>query len=104
MTKKQLLISETSILLKKIQNEMKIHSILYKLNIDISNYEGLSNVALKILSISINPKKFTEILDNFEWWLYESVDKKIYYPDGKVVDVTSEKNLIDYIFKNYYEK
>ncbi len=39
--------------------------------------------------------------DIFSWWLWEDVDKIIYYQNGGHVDITDIKDFYDYLVREY---
>ena len=41
--------------------------------------------------------------DILAWWLYEGVDKVVYYDDGKEISVRTLEELYDYMVDNQYE-
>lgn len=43
-----------------------------------------------------------ELVDLINWWLYEDVDKVLYYKD-KEISVKTIDELYDYINENYYD-
>lgn len=58
---------------------------------------NLSNLLIEVLCKYFDICYDKYVYDDISWWLYESVDKKIYYPDGYTLDVTSLESLYDYL-------
>ena len=70
---------------------------LYKLGLDCSNLKERLDAAITILLESYFT---TEGEDIFSWWIYESVEKKIYNYDGTVQkDLTKIEDLYEYVME-----
>lgn len=90
-----------------INKRSRFSSNLYKLNIDISNLdlgedlivEGVARLILTYKKDQTD-KKLKFINDDIEWWLYENVDKKIYFDKDDFVDVNKIDDYVDYLFSD----
>ena len=49
------------------------------------------------------PKKVEHIGNDIEWWLYEDVEKKIYYQDGTEDDLTDIHDFYNYLIERHKE-
>ena len=58
---------------------------------------NLSNVLIEVLCKYFDIEFGKHVYDDISWWLYESVEKKLYYPDGYTLDVTSLESFYEYL-------
>jgi hypothetical protein len=78
---------------------------LYKLKIDLIDFTNPTSLVEEALGLMFSNDKenYKYVLDNIQWWLYDDVDKIIYY--GK--DHKKEKSLkkvedfVNYLWKEY---
>lgn len=55
---------------------------------------------LRLLQESLNDEN-----DWIDWWMYEDVEKIVYYPDeNKKVDITKVEDLYNFLVENYKDK
>lgn len=60
--------------------------------------EGLINILIDILCHEFNLETDNEFFDNtISWWLFENVDKIIYYEDGTKRDISNLRDFYDYL-------
>ena len=74
---------------------------LGKIGVNLIDYnEGLINMVEESIAIVVSEDKFDLVLEDIQWWLYESVNKIITYGDKKV-DVNNIDNYVDWLFEHY---
>ena len=82
-----------------IKKESDRRDIFYENGIDLINYEnGYQIELLNILKVIMEDK-----YDNISWWLYENVEKIIYFKDGAERDLTKVEDLMDYLMEDMAE-
>ena len=82
--------------LKGIKKESEKRDIFYDNGIDLINYEnGYQEELLNLLKVVMQ-----DTYNNISWWLYEDVEKIIYFKNGKKRDLTKVEDLIKYLIEN----
>lgn len=80
------------------QNDKRV-SDLYAIGIDLLNMEDYVYTAYRIVLEELFQSD--SVLDTIDWWLYEHVEKYVYYKgdDGEEIklDLTTVEDLYDYI-------
>ena len=80
------------LLLKK---DLERESKLYKLGIDVFNF---NDELQQVISILLKSHYSKDGEDLFSWWMYEDVDKMLYDNDGNIVnDLTKCEDLWKYL-------
>lgn len=87
--------------LNKIKDLQERHRKLYKLGVDLIEFETSNDLLVESLAFlwSDSNKKKILIEDWINWWLYENVDKVVYLKNGKITDVNSIKDFVNFISK-----
>lgn len=82
--------------LNNIKKESERCHELYKLGVDLSNYEeGITTSCIEMISILIGTEK-----EEVEWWLFDQVDKIYYFDNMKTkFDVNKAEDFVDYYLK-----
>lgn len=63
----------------------------------VNHGTNLSNLLIEVLCKYFDIEFGKYIYDDISWWLYESVEKKLYYPDGYTLDVASLESFYEYL-------
>lgn len=78
---------------------------IYKLGIDLIEFdEGLTNLLEEgcAMMLSNDEQTYEWALSNIQWWLWEDVEKIIYYPGEQIeVDVTKAEDFVQWMIDNY---
>lgn len=92
--------------LNKIKEIEERYYKLKDLGVDLIDFETGINIIEEAVTImfSKDKKEFKLVLDNVQWWLYEDVDKIVYYKNGKTKDLNSIENFINYLDSEYNTK
>ena len=90
--------------LKKIQeiNE-KVHT-LYQHNVDILDLENGVPLLEKSIAVVLRKKedqKFRYIQDIVGWWLYENVEKVVWYDEDDKIDLSDIEVFVNYLINEY---
>ena len=81
-------------ILERIKTEVDKRNVLYDYGVDLINYENEYTFCLMdSLCFILNKIKKMNWKEEIEWWLYESVDKIIYYKDKKISVETAQQLL-----------
>lgn len=90
--------------LTRLRDRQKLLSNLTTLGVDISEFDlpmvSFMEEAISLLCAGDDEKKFELVLTDIQWWLYESVDKKITYL-SESVDVNHIEDYVTWLFKHY---
>lgn len=98
--------------LEFIKERSNFVQYLYKLKIDIINLDLGENLMIEAIArIVVSHKKDKNkkwkgktkiqiIKEDIEWWLYENVDKIIYFDMDDKLDINDIDDYIDYLFSD----
>lgn len=82
--------------LNGIKAESDKRDVFYSHGIDLINYEnGYQTELLNLLKVIMNDK-----YETISWWLFEDVEKIIYFKNGKQRDLTKVEDLVKYLIEN----
>lgn len=82
--------------LNGIKAESDKRDEIYTHGIDMIHYEnGYLTELLNVLKVIMNDK-----YENISWWLFEDVEKIIYFKNGKQRDLTKVEDLVKYLIEN----
>ena len=89
--------------LKKIkEHDEKVHK-LYDMGVDLLDFNNTTSQLEKSIPTILRKEKdepYGWIQDLVGWWLYENIEKKIWY-DEIEVNVESVENFTDYLIREY---
>jgi hypothetical protein len=81
-------------ILERIKKEVDKRNVLYDYGVDLINYENeYTSCLMDSLCFILNKIKKMNWKEEIEWWLYEAVEKVIYYKDNKVSVETAQQLL-----------
>ena len=90
--------------LKKIKEISEKTHTLYKLGVDLIEFENGTELLTKSLALLlVGEKDYKEAIDDIDWWLYEDVEKKIYLNGKKTIDVETAEQFVDWLV-DWYKK
>lgn len=90
--------------LKKIKEISEKTHTLYKLGVDLIEFEnGTEPLTKSIALLLVGEKDYKEAIDDIDWWLYEDVEKKIYLNGKKTIDVETAEQFVDWLV-DWYKK
>lgn len=90
--------------LKKIQEINEKIDVLYHHNIDILDLENGVPLLEKSIAVTLRKKedqKFRYVQDIVGWWLYENVEKIIWYDEDDKRDISDIEVFVDYLISEY---
>lgn len=91
--------------LKKIKEISEKTHTLYKLGVDLIEFENGTELLTKSLALLlVGEKDYKEAIDDIDWWLYEDVEKKIYLNGKKTIDVETAEQFVDWLVDWYKKK
>ena len=89
--------------LKKIKEISEKTHTLYKLGVDLIEFENGTELLTKSLALLlVGEKDYKEAIDDIDWWLYENVKKEITI-DKKVYNVAKTEDFVDWLV-DWYKK
>lgn len=76
---------------------------LYELGVNLIDYNDGVNLLEKALTLLLtnNVENIPLIKGDIEWWLYENVNKIIYYNDAEPINVTTSIDFVNWVIKHY---
>lgn len=88
-------------ILAKMKTENDKRCEIYKHGVDLANYQNIYFECLMSCIVRLLKFDQNELKDMIEWWLFESVEKKIYFKNGEVRDVETPEGLVDFFVETY---
>jgi hypothetical protein len=88
--------------LSEIQRAHDTLTRLYQLGIEVDCFDNTIVVLIESIAsiLTEEEKRWNEVKDMVEWWLYENVDKKIWEYDA-CTSVEGKEDFINWLFINY---
>jgi hypothetical protein len=78
---------------------------LKKLGVDLSDFDlGIDKLEEAVsIMFSKDEEHFEHILEMVHWWLYDKVDKIIYYDEGERFDLNKVEDFVNYLERSHFE-